>query len=101
MNALGAVNRILRANGILRGDTDAITTFSDLQHGATVQLALLSVQDELIDLVADTLIPYEKKTTGTVSAVASTRTYSLAADFIRFYGRASLYNSSDNIRIFE
>jgi hypothetical protein len=101
MNALGAVNRVLRANGILRGDTDAITTFSDLQHGATLQMALLAVQDELVDLVSDKLLPYEKKTSGTVSSVASTRAYSLAADFIRFYGVARLYCTADNVEIYE
>lgn len=101
MNFLGGVNRVLRANGILRGDTDPITTFSDLQHGATVQLAILAIQDELVDLVSDKLLPYEKTTTGTISAVASTRTYSLASGFIRFYGKALLYCSADNFQMFE
>ena len=44
MNFLGAVTRVMRINGILRGDTDAPTTFSDLQHGATIQLAQIAIQ---------------------------------------------------------
>jgi hypothetical protein len=101
VNALGAVNRVLRAGGILRGDTDAITTFSDLQHGATIQMALLAIQDELTELVSDTLIPYEKKTTGSIVTVAGTRSYALASDFVRFFGTAKLYNSTDNRELFE
>lgn len=101
MNFLGAVTRIMRIEGILRGDTDAPTTFSDLQHGATINLAQIAIQDELNELTSDTLIPYEKKTTGSVVTVAGTRSYALAADFIRFYGKAMLYDSVANFEMFE
>src|SRR5689334_25409676 len=59
----------MRIEGILRGDTDAPTTFSDLQHGATINLAQISIQDELNELTSDTLLPYEKKTTGSIVTV--------------------------------
>ncbi len=98
---LDAVNRILIINGIIRGDTDAITTFSDLQHSATVGIAQVAVQDEISDLVSDMLLPAEHDSTGTVSAVASTRSYSLPSDFVRFFSSGSLYNSDENIRIYE
>lgn len=101
MNFLGAVTRVMRINGILRGDTDAPTTFSDLQHGATIQLAQIAIQDELNELVADTVIPYEHKGTGSIVTAAGTRSYALATDFVRFYGRPSLYDSSSNYRIYE
>lgn len=101
MNFLGAVTRIMRIEGILRGDTDAPTTFSDLQHGATINLAQIAIQDELNELTSDTLIPYEKKTTGSIITVAGTRSYALAADFIRFYGKAMLYDSTTNFEMFE
>lgn len=101
MNFLSGVTRVLRANGILRGDTDAPTTFSDLQHGATISIAQIAIQDELNDLTSDRLIPYEKKTTGSIATVASTRSYTLASDFIRFYGTPLLYCSTDNRELFE
>lgn len=101
MNFLGGVNRVLRANGILRGDTDAITTFSNLQHGATVQLAILAIQDELTELVSDKMIPYEHTTTGTISAVAGTRSYALASGFVRFSGVGVIYDSASNLQLFE
>ena len=90
----------MRANGIIRGDTDAPTTFSDLQHGATIQIAQIAIQDELNELTADNLLAYEK-TSSTVSAVGGTRAYSLASDFVRFYGTPMLYVSADNFEIFE
>jgi hypothetical protein len=98
---LDAVNRILMINGIIRGDTDLITSFSDLQHSATVTMAQIAVQDEISDLVSDTLIPSEHESSGTLSAVASTRSYSLPSDFVRFFGVGSLFNSDENIRIYE
>lgn len=95
------MTRVLRANGILRGDTDAPTTFSDLQHGATMAIAQLAIQDELNELTSDSLLPYEKKTTGSIVTVAGTRAYTLASDFIRLYGTPLLYCAADNRELFE
>jgi len=100
LNFLGAINRIMRIEGILRGDTDAVTTFSDLQHGATINLAQIAIQDELNELTSDTLIPYEKKTTGSIVSVAGTRSYALSSDFIRFFGTPMLYDSASNFEMF-
>lgn len=91
----------MRIEGILRGDTDAPTTFSDLQHGATINLAQIAIQDELNELISDTLIPYERKTTASIVSAATTRSYALAADFIRFFGRAMMYDSASNFELFE
>lgn len=101
MNFLAAVNRIMRIEGIIRGDTDPVTTFGDLQHGATINLAQIAIQDELNELTSDTLLPYEKKTTGSVVTVQGTRSYALATDFIRFFGRAMLYCQADNFEMLE
>lgn len=101
MTFLEAVNRVLRSGGIIRGDTDPVTTFADLQHGATLNLAIIAIQDELNDIVSDKLIPYEKKTTGTITTVSGTRSYTIASDFLRFYGTAMLYCSADNFQMFE
>ena len=101
MTFLDAVNRCLRGAGILRGDDDPVVTFSDVQHNATLNLAIMAIQAELTDLVSDRLIPYEK-TSGTLTAVASTRTYALAGDFVRFFGKHPfLYNSTDNVALYE
>jgi hypothetical protein len=101
MDFITGLNRLLRINGVIRGDDDALTTFSDTQHSADIQMAQIAIQDELSEIVSERLIPYEKTTT-TISLTTSTRTYALASDFIRFYGdRPSFYDSTDNVRIYE
>lgn len=101
MTFLDAVNRVLRSAGILRGDDDLISTFADVQHNATMNLAILAIQSELTDLISDRLIPYEK-TSSTIATVNGTRTYELASDFARFFGGAPFfYNSADNVAIYE
>ena len=101
MNFLAAVNRIMRSEGIIRGDTDAATTFSDLQHGATISLAQIAVQDELNDILSDQLIAYEHSSLGSVVSVVGQVSYALASDFIRFYGVASLYDATNKVRLYE
>jgi hypothetical protein len=99
MTFLEAVNRIFRANGIIQGDTDEITSFSDTQHLATTQLAKIAIQDEIIDLASRKMIPNER-TTGTLSLVASTRAYSLSATFRSFEGTPHFVDT-DNQQLFE
>ena len=101
MTFLGAVNRVLRSAGILRGDDDEVTTFSDVQHNATLNLAIVAIQSELADLVSDRLISYEK-TSSSIATVNGTRVYAVAADFVRFYGQNPfLYNATDNVAMYE
>ena len=83
---LGGVNRVLKINGIIQGDDDAVTSFSDTQHKETVNLAQIAIQSTLTYLIANKLIPYEVAD-GEITTVASTRVYSLPADFIRFKGK--------------
>lgn len=99
MTFLECVNRILRTCAILRGDTDEVSTFSDTQHNASLNLAIVATQNELTRLIADRLIPYERLTSGTITAVSGTRTYSLATGFTRFYGHAHL--SIGTIQLYE
>lgn len=101
MDFVTALNRLLRTNQIISGDDDDITTFADTQHAADIELAQIAIQDELADLVSERFISYEKGNT-TISLVTGTRTYSLAADFIRFWGtHPSFYDSAANTRIYE
>lgn len=101
MDFITGLNRLLRTNGIISGDDDDITTFADTQHAADIELAQIAIQDELASLVAERLIPYEK-TSATITLLTNTRTYTLASDFIRFYGtNPSFYDSTDNVRIYE
>jgi hypothetical protein len=87
---------------MISGDTDVPVTFSDTQHNASMNVAIIAVQDELTYLIADRLIPSERKTTGAITTSAGQRTYTLASDFIRFYGNpAKLYNSTQNRMIYE
>lgn len=96
-----AVNRILRLNAVIRGDTDPITTFSDTAHNASLNLAVVAVQDELAKLIAERLIPKERSTSGSITLTTNTRTYDLASNFIRFYGVPHFYNSTANRQIYE
>src|SRR3990167_2204083 len=100
MNFLGGVNRVFRSNGIIKGDDDDVTTFSDVQHNATLNLAQIAIQDELNDLTADNILPYEV-TNGTINASSGTRAYALASDFVRLYGHARFYNSTANRFLYE
>lgn len=98
---LGAVNRILRIAGIIRGDVDAIQSFSDLQHGATIQLAVIAVQDTMTDLMAFYDFPQERASSS-ITLATGTRTYALAADFVQFWqDNQFFYDTTDQNHIFE
>lgn len=83
MNFLEAVNRVLRSEGILMGDDDDLTSFTETQHAANSSLAQIAIQSELSNLVSDGYLQYEEKSTSLTLAVG-TRTYSLASDFQHF-----------------
>ncbi len=101
MDFLGGVNRILSAASLIKGDDDKIVDFNNLQYTGAVNLAQIAIQSELNDLIADTLIPYEKKE-GTINTVADQRTYDVPSDFIRFYGQNPfLMDSSNDRQIYE
>ena len=97
---LDAVNRVLRVNTIIKGDDDNITTFMDVQHNATLNLAIIAIQNELTEVTSDSLIPLERAT-GSVATSNGVRAYALASDFIQFYGNALLYDSSSNRQLFQ
>lgn len=101
MNFLAGVNRILRVNGIIRGDTDELTSFSGLQHNATQTLAQIAIQDELTELVSDRVLPYEHDNTGSIVTIAGQRSYSLPSNFVRFFGEPLLVCTDDNNNIYE
>lgn len=101
MTLIQAINRVFRTCAIIRGDTDTVSSLSDTQHNASINLAVVAIQNELVRLVADRLIPYERKTSGTFTLVANTRTYSLASDFLRLYGFPHFYSSSANRQFYE
>lgn len=82
MTFLEAVNRVLRSEGIIRGDDDALTSFTSTQFSNTLQLAQIAIQNELNKLVSDEFIAYEEADSS-VTMVTGTRTYALAADFVR------------------
>lgn len=80
---INTVNRVLRLNTIIGADDEDITSFTDTQHVATIQLAKAAVQSTLTELSADRILPYEEAD-GTITAEDGTRVYALPADFIRF-----------------
>lgn len=90
MNFLEAVNELLIIEGIISGDDDEISSFSDSQHVISTKLAKRAVQQELASLIADQVIPYERET-ATLTTVVGTRTYALATGFTRFRGTPNPY----------
>ena len=101
MTFLECVTRILRLNAIIRGDTDVPSTFDDVQHNASLNIAILATQNELIRLIAERLIPKERNTSGSITLATNTRVYNLATGFTRFYGAPHFYNSTQNRQIYE
>lgn len=101
MTFLECINRILRSNAIIRGDTDTVATFNDVQHNASLNVGIVAVQNELIKLIAERLIPKERNTSGSITFVTDTRTYDLATGFTRFYGEPHFFNSTQNRQIYE
>ena len=101
MTFLGAVNRILRITGIIRGDTDVIQTFSDLQHGATLNLAIIAIQDTFTDIMAFYDFPAERGT-ASLTMVTGQQAYPLATDFVEFWqDGAFFYDATGSNHIFE
>lgn len=94
------LNRLFRDENIIAHDDDDITTFGDTQHAADINRGKAAIQNELSEIVSERLIPYEK-TSATITLLTNTRVYALESDFVRFFGIASFYDSTDNIRIFE
>ncbi len=86
MSFLTAVNRLLRINGIIRGDTDPLATFSDTAHNSTSQIAQISIQDEISELTSRGLLPYQHKIQQVITLATNTRTYSFPTDFIQMWG---------------
>lgn len=93
---IDAVNRILRINGFIRGDTDPIASFSDTQHSATMQQIQIAIQSELLDLDSVGLIPSERVET-TLQLIAHQRVYTLPSNFARLYGNPPYF--FDNITL--
>ena len=100
MTFLAAVNRMLRIQGFIRGDTDPLTSFSDTSHNSTSQLAQIAVQQELTELQSRQLIPAMHKITGVITLATNVRSYALPADFIQFWGDPPFfYDSSANYQV--
>lgn len=97
---LNAVNRVLRTNTLIRGDDDDVTTFSDVQHSANLNIARIAIQDELTEITAERLIDLELAE-GTLTTSAGARVYDVASNFIRFAGTAFLYKADANRQIYE
>lgn len=91
MTFLSAVNRMLQINGIIRGDTDVLTAFTDTNHGSTSAIAQLAVQTEITELSSRGELPYQHKITGSISLVTATRSYALASDYIQIWGEAPFF----------
>jgi hypothetical protein len=83
MNFLDGVNRILRTEGVIAGDDDNASSFSDTAHENMLNLAKIAVQDSLSDFISDRSVPFEQAESY-ITFTTGTRLYSLASDFMRF-----------------
>lgn len=95
MTFLEGVNRLLRIATVISGDDDDLSGFSSTQHRAALNLAKISIQSTLNELVANRLIPYEE-TDGNIVYVADQRVYDLPSDFMRFKHGAFLLELDSN-----
>lgn len=86
MNFIGGVNRILQLNGIIRGDTDLLVTFSDTNHNSTSTLAQLAIQTEITELSSKGQLPYQHNISSTLTMVSGQRSYAFPANFIQLWG---------------
>lgn len=102
MTFLELVNRMLRQNGLIRGDTDTLTSFSDTNHNSTSQIAQIAVQSEISELSSRGLLPYQHTIQASIALATSTRSYSLPAAFIQLWGDPPFFlDTTQNYRVFE
>lgn len=69
----------------MQWDDSDITTFSNTQHAGNISLCRQAIQHTLNDLVADEFL-FDEEADDNITTVASTRTYSLATDFVQLEG---------------
>lgn len=101
MDFITAVNRILRVNGLIRGDTDTLVTFNDQSHNSSSSLAQIAIQDEISELTGKGLIPAQFSS-NTITLVTGTRTYTLPSDYIKLVGDPPFFlDTTQNIQIYE
>src|SRR5581483_3858440 len=102
MTYLDAVNRMMKLNGLIRGDTDPLVSFTDTNHASTSAIAQIAVQNEITELSSKGELPYQHKTSGSITLVTSTRSYALASDFVQLWGQDPFfYYPSQNVQIFQ
>jgi len=101
MTLLECINRILRINAHIRGDTDEAASLTDLQHKAAIALAQVAIDSELADLVSDRVIPKERTASASLSLVAGTRVYTLPSNFTSFTNTPCFADVTNNRNIYE
>jgi hypothetical protein len=102
MQFLGAVNRILQLNGLIRGDTDTLTSFADTNHASTSSIAQIAVQNEITELTSRGVLPYQHNITGSITLVNGTRSYALPSDFVQMDGQDPFFfDATQNYQLFQ
>lgn len=102
MTFLELVNRMLRHNGMIRGDTDTLTSFSDTNFGSSSQIAQIAVQAEIAELSSRGLLPYQHTIQASLVMATATRSYAYPAAFIQLFGDPPFFlDDTQNFRIFE
>lgn len=91
MTFLDCVNRILRIEGFIRGDSDPLSSFTDTAHSSSSSLAQIAIQDEISELSSRGLLPYQHVEDATITLVAAQRKYNLPANFVQMWGEPAFF----------
>ena len=104
MNFIQGVQRLLINATVIKGDDDAPTDFNSLQYPSDINISKQAIQYQLNRLVANRIISYEKKM-GSITTIdgspdtEAARTYPLAQDFVRFFGKSPFLQDDDQRQI--
>lgn len=95
---LEALNNILRDESVISGDDGDITSFSDSQHSAAINLAKRAITKEMASLAASRVLPYEE-VDGSLDLIPGARFYDLPSDFIQFVDECPAFQVIENSRV--
>ncbi len=102
MQFIDCVNRLLRIEGIIRGDTDTLASFSDTAHNSTSNIAQIAVQGEIAEASSRGLLPYQHTVNDTLTMVLNQRSYALPTNFIQMWGDPPFFlDGTRNYQIIE
>lgn len=81
---LNAVNEVLKRVGVIAGDAGALVSLTDSPRQVQIDVAVQVVNEGIVDLYSTSNIALpQEQTSSTITLVAGTRAYALAADLVQ------------------